>query len=123
MQASSVFGRELDLPSLGVDFPSGDELQNFLSKGKSRVENAKKKVQELAHKKKKKSNGDDVEVVDNDAEGEDTGGDGGGLVTGEEGGGGASVVIDKPYFETTYVDDDLRIGRTGQGDFFVSARA
>lgn len=129
LQANSVFGRELDLPSLGVDFPSGDELQKFLAKGKSRVQNAKKKARELGQKKKK-SNGV-VKVADEGA-GEDSDG-AGGVLTREEGSGhgedavgtsdGASpAVVNKPYFETTYVDDDFRIGRTGEGDFFVSSR-
>lgn len=32
-------------------------------------------------------------------------------------------LIRKPYFESTYCDDDLRVGRTGNGDMFVSVRA
>lgn len=143
-QADSIFGRKLDLPTLGVDIPSPDSLEKLLPKGKSKdlkdgVKSAKKKARSLVQKVKggkQEKEGDteepsssmteDKKEDEGSAAGEDPAeGDGG-----EEGGGGdetgassASSSLRTPYFESTYVDDDLRVGRTGQGDVFVSVRA
>lgn len=128
-QADSVFGRALDLPSLGVNIPSGDKLQDFLAKGKKRVQDAKNKALELKKNVNAKKSeeqpaledgteGDAVEadVVSSDAEKRgDGGGDGKNDAT-------PSSSLRIPYFETTFVDDDLRVGRTGQGDLYVSTR-
>lgn len=133
VQANSVFGRELDLPSLGVDIPSGEKLQQILERGKKRVEKAKKKAQTMGKKCKQKgdtatstedttdSSGDEVK---DDAEVSDAMGDDGDKKSSTTDAASSSISkIMKPYFETTYVDDELRIGRTGSGDLYVSARA
>lgn len=134
-----MFGRELDLPTLGVDIPSGDKLQKILAKGKNRVQNAKRKAQEVARKVKNKQNdsnndsskgtnsdGDssqdtnDEGVVDADLS--DSNGDASTDETDTSAEPTSKSTVLKPYFETTYVDDELRVGRTGSGDLFVSAR-
>lgn len=157
-----MFGRKLDLPTLGVDIPSGDNLQDALANGKSKVQDAKKKARELLQKakdkkKSKKKVGGDDGASDGDDAGDadvsstqepsvDKDGSGVGSVSNaedtdapsadestrsdEEGAAAISPTsssssssLQTPYFETTYVDDDLRVGRTGQGDIFISARA
>lgn len=125
IQANSFFGRELDLPALGVDIPSGDKLQTILSRGKKKVANAKQKVRDLVKNKEKNTetvaaaSGDDEEGVDG---GDETSDSSTGIDSADVEGLGATTVAMKPYFETTYVDEELRVGRTGQGDLYVSSR-
>eukprot|EP00752_Nemacystus_decipiens_P017864 g16016.t1 len=179
IKADSLFGRKLDLPTLGVDLPSAERLENILPKDgsgggsvdlKSKLEDARSKAQALARKakdKKKnlkkaveerikggsaKSEADegradaaaatepkdgaggsagtavvDVEPVGEEAkeegeeeEKEESGGDG---KSDEKESPSSASLIRKPYFESTYCDEDLRVGRTGNGDMFVSVRA
>lgn len=191
IQANSLFGRELDLPTLGVDIPSAERLEKLIPKGgggsgggrkalKEKVEDAKTKARELAAKikgRKKKSkdivdadekkkddgegnssgDGDDVaEAADATPEAKEEKSDGEEASStpgddekaspapgddvkvfptpeddekpssapgdGEESSPLASS-LRTPYFESTYVDEDLRVGRTGNGDVFVSIRA
>ncbi|CAN0252432.1 unnamed protein product [Laminaria digitata] len=139
IKADSFFGKKLDLPALGVDFPSGDKLREALSRGKTKVQDAKKKAQGLAKKAKQ---GDDDDGSGGSSSSSSGSGSSGGEHNGERipegteatdsdaasggGGGGSSTSssnLSTPYFETTYVDGDMRIGRTGQGDVFISTRA
>lgn len=177
-KADSLFGRKLDLPTLGVDLPSAEKLEGILPKGngkgkrggdlKGKLEGAKSKAQALARKAKdKKKNlkdaieekikggsakeaGSDVSepkkegsgqgVVDveavaeeeeeaEEAEEESKGKEG---ETKESSSGeddetesppSSASLLRTPYFESTYCDGDLRVGRTGNGDMFVSIRA
>ncbi|CAM9683269.1 unnamed protein product [Ectocarpus sp. 12 AP-2014] len=199
IKANSLFGRELDLPTLGVNIPSAESLEKLIPKGggssgggkalKEKVEDAKTKARRLAEKlknKKKKSenavdgeekkekddgegnssgDGDDVaEAADATPEAEEpsdeeeaslspgddekaspapgvekeaspTPGDekkaspapGNDKKASPPGDGEESSPLASslrtPYFESTYVDEDLRVGRTGNGDVFVSIRA
>ncbi|CAN0108989.1 unnamed protein product, partial [Ectocarpus fasciculatus] len=169
IKANSLFGRELDLPTLGVDIPSAERLEKLIPKGggggkalKEKVEDAKTKARELAEKIKSKKNkkrsenvvdgeekkkdddsegnssgdGDDVaEAVDAAPEAEEqsdqeeaspTPGDDEKASPAPGDGKEASPLASSlrtPYFESTYVDEDLRVGRTGNGDVFVSIRA
>lgn len=115
----------MDLPALGVDIPSGDKLQTILSRGKKKVANAKQKVRDLVKNKEKNTetvaaaSGDDEEGVDG---GDETSDSSTGIDSADVEGLGATTVAMKPYFETTYVDEELRVGRTGQGDLYVSSR-
>ncbi|CAM9944783.1 unnamed protein product, partial [Ascophyllum nodosum] len=52
IKANSLFGRNLDLPSLGVDIPSSDKLRRVLNRGKAKVEDSKKKARDLTKKAK-----------------------------------------------------------------------
>lgn len=141
-KAQSFFGRDLDLPALGVDIPSGNRLQKFISKGKKRVQGVKKKARDMAKKAKKKvddatdgkvsEKAEDLveKVEDKVEEAKDKADDATDgqvsevveKVTSRNRGSSGSSDVMKPYFETTYVDEDLRVGRTGQGDLFVSTR-
>lgn len=143
-KADSFFGKKLDLPSLGVDFPSGDKLKEALSRGKTKIQDAKKKAQGLAKKGKQGDASDEsgdsssgssssgsehdgeripegTGAADSDADA-GSGGEGGGSSSSSPSAASSSD-LSTPYFETTYVDGDMRIGRTGQGDVFISTRA
>ncbi|CAM9933819.1 unnamed protein product [Ectocarpus sp. 6 AP-2014] len=172
IKANSLFGRELDLPTLGVDIPSAERLEKLIPKGggssgggkalKEKVEDAKTKARKLAEKlkgKKKKSDNavDGEEKKKDDGEGNSSG-DGDDVAEAADATPEAEEQSDKeeaspapgddekaspaspapgdgeessplasslrtPYFESTYVDEDLRVGRTGNGDVFVSIRA
>ncbi|CBN80185.1 plastid lipid associated protein [Ectocarpus siliculosus] len=169
IKANSLFGRELDLPTLGVDIPSAERLEKLIPKGggssgggkalKEKVEGAKTKARQLAEKlkgKKKKSDNavDGDEKKKDDGEGNSSG-DGDDVAEAADATPEAEEQSDKeeaspapgddekaspapgdgeessplasslrtPYFESTYVDEDLRVGRTGNGDVFVSIRA
>ncbi|CAN0265097.1 unnamed protein product, partial [Ectocarpus sp. 12 AP-2014] len=190
IKANSLFGRELDLPTLGVNIPSAERLEKLIPKGggssggakalKEKVEDAKTKARRLAEKlkdkKKKFENAKDGEEKKEKDDGEgNSSGDGDDVAEaadatpeakepsdeeeaspspgddekaspspgddekaspapgddkkasptpgdGEESSPLASS-LRTPYFESTYVDEDLRVGRTGNGDVFVSIRA
>ena len=148
-KADSFFGKKLDLPTLGVNIPSGDDLKEALSRGKTKVQDAKKKAQGLAKKAKQgnasdgsegsssssSSSGSSSSGSENDGEripegteaADSDAGSGGGRLGGgsspSASAAASSSDLRTPYFETTYVDGDMRIGRTGQGDVFISVRA
>lgn len=122
IKADSFFGKKLDLPTLGVDIPSGDKVKEALSRGKKKVQHAKKKTRDLANKNR---NGDAANggSSNSDSTSDGSSSSGGELEEDRIQEAGVSSDLKTPYFETTYVDGDMRIGRTGQGDVFISARA
>lgn len=95
---------------------------------------AKQKALDLVKKKTKgETAGNNTETVAA-ADGDDEEGSDGGDETSDAStrndissadveGAGATTVAMKPYFKTTYVDEELSLGRTGQGgDLYVSFR-
>lgn len=103
---------------MGVDIPSGDKLQNVLEKGQARIRDAKKKATRATDDLKRRRGKD----TESKQEGDHSEGDADELATPDSTSSSSSPIL-KPFFETTYVDDDLRIGRTSSGDLYVSARS
>lgn len=144
-----MFGQTLDLPALGVDIPQGDSLREALDKGKERAKGSKEKVREFVQSvkgrkpPKAEKKGDEGAASANTVEGGNSGtGDVMVDASSAEGGGGDEEAAEEPkaspptasptpiapslrtpFFETTYVDDELRVGRTRDGDLFISVRA
>lgn len=145
-----MFGKTLDLPALGFDIPQGDSLRGALDKGNERAKDSKEKVRKFVQsvKGREKPKADETKedegvVSANTVEGGNSGtGDVMVDTSSEEGGGGDGEAEEEPkaspptasptpiapslrtpFFETTYVDDELRVGRTGDGDIFISVRA
>lgn len=138
VQANSILGKKLDLPALGVNLPSAETLENILPKGgdgggisglKDTVQGARKKARDLLLKTKDKieSNENDKKEFEENANGDadehsPTAEDDGSSPPSSSSSTSSSS-LRMPYFESTYCDEDLRVGRTGQGDVFVSVRA
>ncbi|CAM9937980.1 unnamed protein product [Pylaiella littoralis] len=138
VQANSILGKKLDLPALGVNLPSAETLENILPKGgdgggisglKDTVQGARKKARDLLLKTKDKiesNENDKMEFEENangDADEHSPTAEDDGSSPPSSSSPTSSSSLRMPYFESTYCDEDLRVGRTGQGDVFVSVRA